>query len=216
MKKASKIFAIVFAVMLVSLFSGCALLSELWNKVKGPVDEWTNFEVTMTYKGTQVNLDVYCMYVKDGFTNKNMKTDYTFNEEGLAIVVAPYIEDGDTAVGEGATEKQKNYNAILTEFFGEQFNTSYIYKFWKNGEAVIFNKDSEGNIKEDGKAIKMSQTAWNLIYAGSKYGAGLEIDDDAGLPYYLSTKGKVFDEYTLDKDEMWKKILAAILINKLL
>lgn len=216
MKKASKIFAIVFAVMLVSLFSGCALLSELWNKVKGPVDEWTNFEVTMTYKGTQVNLDVYCMYVKDGFTNKNMKTDYTFNEEGLAIVVAPYIESGDSgSTSEDKTTKEE-YAEILKEFFGDEFNTSYLYKFWKNGEAVIFNKDSEGNIKEDGKAIKMSQTAWNLIYAGSKYGAGLEIDDEAGLPFCLNQKNKSYKEYKLDKDDMWKKILAAILINKLL
>lgn len=214
MKKASKILAVVFAALLVSLFSGCALLEMIKEKVTGPVDEWTNFEVSMNYNNTQVDLDVYCMYVKDGFTHKSMKTGYTFDKEGLAIIVAPYIDSQEEA--EKTEDEKAAYAAILKEFFGDEFNTSYLYKFWEKDEAVIFNKDSEGNIKEDGKAIKMSQTAWNLIYAGSKYGAGVEIDDEAGLPFCLNVKSKAYTEYELNKDEMWKKILAAIILNKLL
>ena len=211
MKKIYKIFTIAFAALMISALSGCALLNELFNKARGPVDQWVNYELPFKYKGTTITLDTYIMYSLDGVNYTNLKEGYSFKDEGMSILIIPNVEADKVA--DKTEEEKATYSQIITEVFGDEFNTSYIFKQWKLGDEIMYNKNNEG---ETTASVKMDRTKWDILYMATKWGAGFEADDeDAGLPYVLGAKVKAFKEYEASSD-IWKKILGAIILNKLM
>lgn len=209
MKKSLKGLIIVTVVLMISMLSSCALLNELFNKMRGPVDQWLNYELPFNYKGTKITLDTYITYTLDGATYKNLKDGYDLKTEGLSILIIPDLEADK--VEEKSEEEKNAYLEACKDVFGDEINGSYIYKKWNVGDELIYNKENG----EKTVSVKMDRSKWDILYAATKFGAGIEADDeDAGLPFVLSSKVSAYKEFELSGD-IWKKILAAIILNKL-
>lgn len=209
MKKSLKGLIIVTVVLMISMLSSCALLNELFNKMRGPVDQWLNYELPFSYKGTKITLDTYITYTLDGATYKNLKDGYDLKTEGLSILIIPDLEADK--VEEKSEEEKNAYLEACKDVFGDEINGSYIYKKWNVGDELIYNKENG----EKTVSVKMDRSKWDILYAATKFGAGIEADDeDAGLPFVLSSKVSAYKEFELSGD-IWKKVLAAIILNKL-
>lgn len=190
-----KIITTVSALLVLAcgiLFSGCDLKEALENLV-GPKDKWC--ETVFSYEsegGITSDLTCYLFYSEKGVpanSNDKYKDDIEI-PAGLTILV----------VGDSTSE---GLDIIAAD--------KYVMKTLKQGAS--FNADGEE--VEDGK-FKMNSTLWTLICTLGDS----EIPDTATstppTPISRKADGEKYTELTEIGDFSWKKIIAQILVNKLL
>lgn len=206
MKKIWKKIAITVSALMVLSLSSCALWEEIKKSVTAPTDEWLETDVSYSYKGNDLNCECYMIYTKEGYTNSKLKNDLVpvLKEEGLTMVIIPEAESD---------------NELLNDVFGDVMDKKYIIKTWKLGDKISWNQNAEAADddveSENDKGFKMSQGKWNLLHASLKFGAGMELEEDASLPSCLKSTS-TWTPLTDLKNFSWKKLLAGILIDSLL
>lgn len=214
MKKAKKLFVAVMLVMTAFMMSGCALF-DLFNSV-GPKNKWMEYDYTYTVDDGNGNKNSYLfevyMYYTDndvalpdtmqdlvyrGFDENGEEKDITTRTlpAGLTIVVNPSTNVTDTS--------------ILQQVLGITANNSYVVVPIKNGTSLDMTAEETGK----GQALsglKMGYTTWLTISLCTTEMDSVGKNGPSCMKEGSPTKPIAAANFN------WKKILAAIAIDKLM
>ena len=192
MKKILAVLSAMFVLACGMMMTGCEF-KEALDELSGPKDRWC--ETVFSYEaknGTKSDLTCHLFYSEKGVpanSNSKYKADIEI-PAGLTILV----------VGDSTSE---GLDIIAAN--------KYVMKTLKQGASL----NGDGEEVEDGK-FKMNSTLWTLICTLGD--SDIPNSASTTVPVPISTKadGEKYTELTELGDFSWKKILAQILINKLL
>lgn len=207
MKKAKKLFVAVMLVMAAFMMSGCALF-DLFNSV-GPKNKWMEYD----YVYNDCLFEIYMYYTDNPVELPSTLKDITFREidpetgyevdnktrtlpAGLTVVVNPSAD-------------AKNNETVLKEVLGTTMNTGYVAFAVKNGTSLDMTAEETG--REKGlSGISMGYTTWLTISLCTT-----DMDSVGKNGPACMKVGSGVDQITVENFN-WKRILAAVAIDKLM
>lgn len=192
MKKAGKIFAVLYVLLSGILVSGCGQFKDEIADRLGPKDQWC--EKTFAYKKGGKNLEVNCAfyYSETGYNNSKCRDDVEIGP-GLTIVLTP---------ANGVQVK----NELVQELFGD-INGYIVKNFPKDGKIEYAAGEDE-----QPKSIQLNDTVWSAIYT-LKLGSGSKIS----IPDCLKADNKnKYIDFTKSSDLDLASIMSDILVGQVL
>ena len=194
MKKIMAVLSAMFVLACGMMMTGCELKEALENLV-GPKDKWCEKE--FTYKTDDAEnpqtstITCYMFYSDKGIAagTSGYKTDFTVPAGLTLVAIADSTNNAANVIGEN----------------------KYVMKTLAKDAKLNGNGDTEA----EGK-FEMNETLWNLICVVGDSSIPDSASKSIPDPVANNAKGEKYTELKELGDFKWKKIIAQILIDKLL